>query len=51
VEGYERGREEPELLAAALPALPQVAIEGPHDLQEVALEQVVTEILKELRRL
>jgi len=29
----------------------QVAIEGPHDLQEVAPEQVVTEILKELRRL
>jgi hypothetical protein len=29
----------------------QVAIEGPHDLQEVAPDQVVTEILKELRRL
>ncbi len=29
----------------------QVAIEGPHDLQEVAPEQVVTEILKELRGL
>ena len=29
----------------------QVAMEGPHDLQEVAPEQVVTEILKELRRL
>ena len=29
----------------------QVVIEGPHDLQEVAPEQVVTEILKELRRL
>ncbi len=28
----------------------QVAIEGPHDLQEVAPEQVVTEILQELRR-
>ena len=27
----------------------QVAIEGPHDLQEVAPEQVVTEVLKELR--
>jgi len=27
----------------------QVTIEGPHDLQEVAPEQVVTEILKELR--
>jgi len=29
----------------------QVAIEGPHDLQEVAPDQVVTEILQELRRL
>lgn len=29
----------------------QVAIEGPHDLQEAAPERVVTEILKELRRL
>ena len=29
----------------------QVAIEGPHDLQDVAPEQVVTEILRELRRL
>jgi len=29
----------------------EVAIEGPHDLQEVAPEQVVTNILKELRRL
>ncbi len=28
----------------------QVVIEGPHDLQEVAPAQVVTEILKELRR-
>ncbi|MEO7422455.1 MAG: alpha/beta fold hydrolase [Ornithinibacter sp.] len=28
----------------------QVAIEGPHDLQEAAPEQVVTEIIKELRR-
>ena len=27
----------------------QVVIEGPHDLQEVAPEQVVTEVLKELR--
>lgn len=29
----------------------QVAVEGPHDLQEVAPKQVVTEILKELRNL
>ncbi len=29
----------------------QVAIEGPHDLQEIAPQQVVTEILKELRTL
>jgi hypothetical protein len=27
----------------------QVAIEGPHDLQEVAPQQVVTEILKDLQ--
>jgi pimeloyl-ACP methyl ester carboxylesterase len=29
----------------------QVVIEGPHDLQETAPEQVVAEILEELRRL
>ncbi len=29
----------------------QVVIEGPHDLQEIAPEKVVTEILEELRRL
>ena len=33
------------------PTSRQVVIEGPHDLHEVAPEQVVTEVLEELRRL
>ena len=38
-------------LAAALPTLPAGRDQGPHNLQEVAPEQAITEILKELRRL
>ena len=46
-----RGKQNQSYWLRLSPHSRQVVIEGPHDLQEVAPKQVVTEILKELRGL